>query len=56
MLVILVLFDSVDVDAGEIATSLVRSRVGIILQRPHCLTTQGSYDDVISSIRCHGVR
>ncbi len=51
-----VLLDGVDIYTGGIPTMLLRSRVGMVFQRPNPFPTLSIYDNVVSGLRFNGVR
>jgi phosphate transport system ATP-binding protein len=50
------LLDGVDIYRGGIATMLLRSRIGMVFQRPNPFPTLSIYDNVVSGLRFNGVR
>jgi phosphate transport system ATP-binding protein len=50
------LFDDVDIYKGGIPTMLLRSRIGMVFQRPNPFPTLSIYDNVVSGLRFNGVR
>ena len=50
------LLDGVDIYKGGIATMLLRSRIGMVFQRPNPFPTLSIYDNVVSGLRFNGVR
>ena len=51
-----VLLDGVDVYGGTIPPTLLRSRVGMVFQRPNPFPTMSIYENVVSGLRFNGVR
>ena len=51
-----VLLDGVDVYGGTIPATLLRSRVGMVFQRPNPFPTMSIYENVVSGLRFNGVR
>ncbi len=51
-----ILLDDVDIYKGAIPTMLLRSRVGMVFQRPNPFPTLSIYDNVVSGLRFNGVR
>ena len=51
-----ILLDDVDIYEGAIPTMLLRSRVGMVFQRPNPFPTLSIYDNVVSGLRFNGVR
>jgi len=47
---------SVDIYGGAIPPTLVRSRVGMVFQRPNPFPTMSIFDNVVSGLRFNGVR
>ena len=50
------LLDGVDIYKGAIPTMLLRTRVGMVFQRPNPFPTLSIYDNVVSGLRFNGVR
>ena len=50
------LLDGVDIYKGGIATMLLRSRIGMVFQRPNPFPTLSIYDNVVSGLRFNGIR
>jgi phosphate transport system ATP-binding protein len=50
------LFDDVDIYKGGIPTMLLRSRIGMVFQRPNPFPTLSIYDNVVSGLRFNGIR
>lgn len=50
------LLDNVDIYKGGIPTMLLRSRIGMVFQRPNPFPTLSIYDNVVSGLRFNGVR
>jgi phosphate transport system ATP-binding protein len=50
------LFDNVDIYQGGIPTMLLRSRIGMVFQRPNPFPTLSIYDNVVSGLRFNGIR
>ncbi len=48
--------DDVDVYRGGIPPTLLRSRIGMVFQRPNPFPTMSIYDNVASGLRFNGVR
>jgi phosphate transport system ATP-binding protein len=48
--------DGVDIYGPEIPTTLLRSRIGMVFQRPNPFPTMSIYDNVASGLRFNGVR
>jgi phosphate transport system ATP-binding protein len=48
--------DNVDIYHGDIPTTLLRSRIGMVFQRPNPFPTMSIYDNVVSGLRFNGVR
>src|ERR1039457_2421442 len=46
----------VDIYNGGLATTLLRSRIGMVFQRPNPFPTMSIYDNVVSGLRFHGIR
>lgn len=51
-----ILLDDVDIYTGGIPTMLLRTRVGMVFQRPNPFPTLSIYDNVVSGLRFNGVR
>jgi phosphate transport system ATP-binding protein len=51
-----VLLDNVDVYGGTIPPTLLRSRVGMVFQRPNPFPTMSIYENVVAGLRFNGVR
>ncbi len=51
-----VLLGNVDIYKGGIPTMLLRSRIGMVFQRPNPFPTMSIYDNVVSGLRFNGVR
>lgn len=51
-----VLLDGVDIYGGTIAPTLLRSRVGMVFQRPNPFPTMSIYENVVSGLRFNGIR
>ena len=51
-----VLLDNIDIYGGTIAPTLLRSRVGMVFQRPNPFPTMSIYENVVSGLRFNGVR
>jgi phosphate transport system ATP-binding protein len=50
-----ILIDGVDVYRGGIPTVLLRSRIGMVFQRPNPFPTMSIYDNVASGLRFNGI-
>ncbi len=50
------LLGGVDIYKGGIATMLLRSRIGMVFQRPNPFPTLSIYDNVVSGLRFNGIR
>ncbi|HEY5121010.1 MAG TPA: phosphate ABC transporter ATP-binding protein [Acidimicrobiales bacterium] len=50
------LLDDVDIYKGGIPTMLLRSRIGMVFQRPNPFPTLSIYDNVVSGLRFNGIR
>jgi phosphate transport system ATP-binding protein len=50
------LLDDVDIYRGGIPTMLLRSRIGMVFQRPNPFPTLSIYDNVVSGLRFNGIR
>ena len=50
------LFDDVDIYRGGIPTMLLRSRIGMVFQRPNPFPTLSIYDNVVSGLRFNGIK
>jgi phosphate transport system ATP-binding protein len=48
--------DDVDVYRGGIPTTLLRSRIGMVFQRPNPFPTMSIYDNVASGLRFNGIK
>jgi phosphate transport system ATP-binding protein len=48
--------DGVDIYAGDIPTTILRSRIGMVFQRPNPFPTMSIYDNVVSGLRFNGVK
>jgi phosphate transport system ATP-binding protein len=48
--------DGEDIYAGGIPTTILRSRIGMVFQRPNPFPTMSIYDNVVSGLRFNGVR
>ncbi len=48
--------DGVDVYRGGIPTTLLRTRIGMVFQRPNPFPTMSIYDNVASGLRFNGIR
>jgi phosphate transport system ATP-binding protein len=48
--------DGVDIYKGGIPTTLLRTRVGMVFQRPNPFPTMSIYDNVVSGLRFNGIR
>lgn len=46
----------VDIYKGGLATTLLRSRIGMVFQRPNPFPTMSIYDNVVSGLRFNGIR
>src|SRR3974390_2965829 len=46
----------IDVYGGTLATTLLRSRIGMVFQRPNPFPTMSIYDNVVSGLRFNGIR
>ncbi len=51
-----ILLGDIDVYGGSISPTLLRSRVGMVFQRPNPFPTMSIYDNVTSGLRFNGVR
>jgi phosphate transport system ATP-binding protein len=51
-----VLLDNIDIYGGTVAPTLLRSRVGMVFQRPNPFPTMSIYENVVSGLRFNGVR
>lgn len=45
-----------DVYGGDLATTLLRSRIGMVFQRPNPFPTMSIYDNVVSGLRFNGIK
>jgi phosphate transport system ATP-binding protein len=45
-----------DVYGGDVATTLLRSRIGMVFQRPNPFPTMSIYDNVVSGLRFNGIK
>lgn len=48
--------NGVDIYGGEVAATLLRSRVGMVFQRPNPFPAMSIYDNVVSGLRFNGIR
>lgn len=48
--------DGVDIYGGEVPPTLLRSRVGMVFQRPNPFPAMSIYDNVVSGLRFNGIR
>ncbi len=48
--------DDVDIYKGGIAPTLLRSRIGMVFQRPNPFPTMSIYDNVVSGLRFNGIK
>ena len=48
--------DGEDIYKGGIPTTLLRSRIGMVFQRPNPFPTMSIYDNVVSGLRFNGIR
>jgi len=48
--------DGVDIYNGGIPTTVLRSRIGMVFQRPNPFPTMSIYDNVVSGLRFNGVK
>jgi phosphate transport system ATP-binding protein len=48
--------DGVDVYRGGIPTTILRTRIGMVFQRPNPFPTMSIYDNVASGLRFNGIR
>jgi phosphate transport system ATP-binding protein len=46
----------IDVYRGSLPTTLLRSRIGMVFQRPNPFPTMSIYDNVVSGLRFNGIR
>jgi phosphate transport system ATP-binding protein len=46
----------IDVNHGGLPTTLLRSRIGMVFQRPNPFPTMSIYDNVVSGLRFNGIR
>jgi len=46
----------IDVYRGNLPTTLLRSRIGMVFQRPNPFPTMSIYDNVVSGLRFNGIR
>jgi phosphate transport system ATP-binding protein len=46
----------IDVYHGKLPTTLLRSRIGMVFQRPNPFPTMSIYDNVVSGLRFNGIR
>jgi phosphate transport system ATP-binding protein len=46
----------IDIYRGNLATTLLRSRIGMVFQRPNPFPTMSIYDNVVSGLRFNGIR
>ena len=51
-----VLLGDIDVYKGGLATTLLRSRIGMVFQRPNPFPTMSIYDNVVSGLRFNGIK
>ena len=51
-----VLLGGIDIYSGGVDPTLVRSRVGMVFQRPNPFPTMSIYDNVVSGLRFNGIR
>ena len=51
-----VLFGGIDIYGGAIEATLLRSRVGMVFQRPNPFPTMSIFDNVVSGLRFNGIR
>jgi len=46
----------IDIYGGNLATTLLRSRIGMVFQRPNPFPTMSIYDNVVSGLRFNGIK
>ena len=51
-----ILLGNTDIYSGGIPTTLLRSRIGMVFQRPNPFPTMSIYDNVVSGLRFNGIK
>ena len=51
-----ILLGNTDIYSGGIPTTLLRSRIGMVFQRPNPFPTMSIYDNVVSGLRVNGIK
>jgi phosphate transport system ATP-binding protein len=51
-----ILLGNTDIYSGRIPTTLLRSRIGMVFQRPNPFPTMSIYDNVVSGLRFNGIK
>jgi phosphate transport system ATP-binding protein len=51
-----IVLDGVDIYGGSIPTTLLRTRIGMVFQRPNPFPTMSIYDNVASGLRFNGIK